>query len=137
MPRAHEGTLTYNAGDRRVLDRSAAGGRAIVDNQTFHCPDVEALNPVEFGTARMLAARHGFRAIAAAPLMREDTAFGAVVLRKVEQGPFTQQQIDLLETFAAQAVIAIENVRLFTDFEIARATNGLCGSSSGHFSVPH
>jgi two-component system, NtrC family, sensor kinase len=115
MSRAHEGPLTYNANDRRSLDRSTGGGRAIVDAQTCHLPDIEALDPAEFVTARRLAALHGFRAIVAAPLKREDTAIGAVVLRKVEAGPFTLQQIALLETFAAQAVIAIENVRLFTE----------------------
>jgi signal transduction histidine kinase len=112
---AHEGPLTYGLGERRTLDRSAAGGRAIVDARTCHLPDTEALDPAEFGTARRLAAQHGFRAIVAAPLMREGTAIGAVILRKVEPGPFTAQQILLLETFAAQAVIAIENVRLFTE----------------------
>ena len=80
-----------------------------------HLPDVEALDAAEFATARKLAAQHGFRASVAAPLMREGTAIGAVALRKVEPGPFTPQQIALLETFAAQAVIAIENVRLFTE----------------------
>jgi two-component system, NtrC family, sensor kinase len=115
MSRAHEGPLTYNANDRRSLDRSTAGGRAIVDAETCHLPDIEALDPTEFVTARRLAALHGFRAIVAAPLKREGTAIGAVVLRKIEPGPFTPQQIALLETFAAQAVIAIENVRLFTE----------------------
>jgi PAS domain S-box-containing protein len=114
-PAAHEGPLTYPAGDRRSLDRTGAGGRAIVDAQTCHLPDIHALDPVEFVTALSLAARHGFRAVVAAPLKRDGTAIGAVVLRKVEPGPFTPQQIALLETFAAQAVIAIENVRLFTE----------------------
>jgi PAS domain S-box-containing protein len=117
MSRAHEGPLTYNANDRRSLDRSTAGGRAIVDAGTCHLPDIEAFDPAEFATARRLAALHGFRAIVAAPLKREDIAIGAVVLRKVEPGPFTPQQIALLETFAAQAVIAIENVRLFTELK--------------------
>jgi signal transduction histidine kinase len=115
IPVAHEGPLTYSGGDRRSLDRSAAGGRAIVDAQTCHLPDVEALDLAEFVTAHRLAAQHGFRAAIAAPLKREGAAIGAVVLRKVERGPFTPQQIALLETFAAQAVIAIENVRLFTE----------------------
>jgi PAS domain S-box-containing protein len=115
ISRAHEGPLTYSGGVRRSLDRSAAGGRAIVDGRTCHLPDIGALDPVDFVTGRRLAAQHGFRATVAAPLMREDIAIGAVILRKVEVGPYTPQQIALLETFAAQAVIAIENVRLFTE----------------------
>ena len=112
---AHEGPLTYKAGDRRPLERSATGARAIVDAQICHHPDIETLDPVEFATTRSFAALHGYRAIVAAPLMREDVAIGAVTLRKVEPGPYMPHQIALLETFAAQAVIAIENVRLFSE----------------------
>ena len=75
---AHEGPLTYSAGVRRSLDRTTAGGRSIVDAQTCHLPDVEALDAAEFATARKLAAQHGFRAAVAAPLMREGAAIGAV-----------------------------------------------------------
>jgi PAS domain S-box-containing protein len=114
---AHEGPLTYSAGNRRSLDRSTAGGRSIVDAQTCHLPDMETLDPDEFATGRRLATQHGFRAAVAAPLKREGTAVGSVILRKVEPGPFTPQQIQLLEIFAAQGVIAIENVRLFTELK--------------------
>jgi PAS domain S-box-containing protein len=114
---AHEGPLPYSAGNRRSLDRSTAGGRSIVDAQTCHLPDMETLDPDEFATGRRLATQHGFRAAVAAPLKREGTAVGSVILRKVEPGPFTPQQIQLLEIFAAQGVIAIENVRLFTELK--------------------
>ncbi|MGQ0584378.1 MAG: GAF domain-containing protein [Reyranella sp.] len=115
ISRAHEGSLSYKVGDLLSLDRGSAVGRAIVDVLTCHLPDTETLDSIEFANTRRLAALYGFRAVVAAPLKREDTAVGAVVLRKVEPGPFTSQQIELLETFAAQAVIAIENVRLFTE----------------------
>ena len=69
-------------------------------------------------TRRSLASAPGStsrRAPLAAPLLRDGVAIGCIVLRKPEPGAFTPHQIELLETFAAQAVIAIENVRLFTE----------------------
>lgn len=112
---AHEGVLTAAVGVARPLDRSNSIGRAIVDGRTVHLPDMDNLDPAEWGAARELAATHGLKAAIATPLLREGVAIGGVLLRKGEPGPFTPRQIQLLEAFAAQAVIAIENVRLFTE----------------------
>ena len=90
-------------------------GCAIIEGQTIHVADASALGPGEFTSTQQGPALYGFRAIVAAPLMREGSAIGALLLRKREPGAFAPQQIELLETFAAQAVIAIENVRLFTE----------------------
>jgi signal transduction histidine kinase len=115
---AHEGSLKGRIGRRNPLDRSSINGRATIDGRTIHIPDVAALDPAEFATAQRLAAENGIRAFLAAPMMRaEGGAVGCVLLRTPVPGSFTPRQIELLETFAAQAVIAIENVRLFTEIQ--------------------
>src|SRR5207253_3522583 len=62
-----------------------------------------------------MAARLGHRTILAVPLMRKEEAIGALVIRRIEVRSFTEKQINLVSTFADQAAIAIENVRLFDE----------------------
>ncbi|HTR87061.1 MAG TPA: GAF domain-containing protein [Reyranella sp.] len=112
---AHDGPLGGEIGQLVERDRTSVMGRSITDGKTVHLPDVAAADPVEFARARQLAEQMGFNASVAAPMLREGVAIGCVLLRKRAMGPYTSRQIELLETFAAQAVIAIENVRLFTE----------------------
>jgi PAS domain S-box-containing protein len=114
---AHKGSVGAN----RPLDRGLAMTRAIVDCRTVHLPDIFALDPAEYGPAIEAARTLGFKAVVAAPMVRDGVAIGSIVLRKTEASPFTPRQIALLETFAAQAVIAIENVRLFTRLRDSQA----------------
>ncbi len=111
----HEGSLPSLVGNRFPLDRSSATGRATLDRQTFHVPDVDSLDPVEHALTLELTKKTGVRALLAAPMLREGQAIGCVLLRRPTPGAFAPRQIQLLEAFAAQAVIAIQNVRLFTE----------------------
>jgi signal transduction histidine kinase len=101
--------------DVGVFDRSHVGGRAVIDRQTIHIHDITAGFDTEFPGARSLYELTGVRTILATPLLREGEASGNIVIRRSEVRPFTKKQIALLETFANQAVIAIENVRLFKE----------------------
>jgi signal transduction histidine kinase len=114
---AHAGSLQAILGKRLVFDRTTAAGRAILDRQTIHWPDVQAMDPAEAGVAQAFSREMGHRAVLAAPMLREGGASGAIMLRKLTPTDFTPRQIELAETFAAQAVIAIENVRLFTEIQ--------------------
>ena len=90
-------------------DRSHLGGRAILDRTIIHVPDV--LTDPEY--SRDFALAGGWRAVLAVPLLRDGIPVGALTVGKAEPKPFSDRQIQLLNTFADQALIAIENVRLF------------------------
>ena len=89
--------------------RSHLGGRAILERAIVHVPDV--LADAEY--SRELALAGGWRAVLAVPLLRDGIPVGAITVAKTEPVPFSDRQILLLKTFADQALIAIENVRLF------------------------
>jgi signal transduction histidine kinase len=96
------------------IDRGTAIGRAMVDGKIAHIPDV--LSDVEY-TYTEGQKVGGFRTMLGVPLLREGTPIGAISLQRKIVKPFTTKQIELATTFADQAVIAIENVRLFDEVE--------------------
>ena len=100
------------AGEMVRLDRSTVMGRSICDLQPVHVADLQNAAD-EFASGRELAIKYGHRSILAVPLIREGRALGAILVRRTEVRPFEQKHIALLTTFADQAAIAIENVRLF------------------------
>ena len=92
------------------------GARSMLDGRTIHVADMQTEGE-EFPESSENARRMGFRTILCVPLMREGAAIGWIQLRRTEARLFTQRQVALLETFADQAVIAVENVRLFKELE--------------------
>ena len=95
-----------------LLDRSTISGRSVIEMQPIHVADLQQAGD-EFARGRDLARRFGHHTTLAVPLIREGRALGNILIRRTEVRPFEQKHIALLSTFADQAAIAIENVRLF------------------------
>jgi signal transduction histidine kinase len=95
-------------------ERGSATGRALLEGKLVHIPDVQADPEYTFVEAQKFG---DFRTILSVPMMREGAAIGVLALTRHEVRPFTDKQIELVTTFADQAAIAIENVRLFESVE--------------------
>ncbi|MCC7486680.1 MAG: GAF domain-containing protein [Burkholderiales bacterium] len=98
------------------LDGRSGTSRAVLRREVVQIPDVLAEEWVG-ETVREQARRRGYRATLCAPMMREDRVIGTIAINRVAPGPYTEKEVALLETFADQAVIAIENVRLFNEIQ--------------------
>src|SRR5262245_4139131 len=110
---AHYGPIA-TAVESIPLVRATVAGRTVLDRRTFHIADLQS-EADEFPESSENARRWDFRTILCVPLLREGVAIGSIALRRTEAHLFTERQVALLQTFADQAVIAIENVRLFNE----------------------
>src|SRR5229473_2123266 len=114
---AHEGPILSDpVGTLRPLTPATPSGRAVLEGRTIQVADIQA-DVGEYPEGSAFARALNFRTVLSVPLMREGTALGAIAIRRTEVRPFTDRQTELLKTFADQAVIAIENVRLFTELQ--------------------
>ena len=137
--RAHHGPIPFGfeklpSGDGPIpfgieklpINRDWVTGRSVVDKVPIHLHDALSAEGAEFPEAQRLSRREGTRTIFSVPMLREGESIGAIVLRRTEVCPFSDKQINLLQTFADQAVIAIGNVRLFD--EVQQRTRELAAS---------
>jgi GAF domain-containing protein len=120
---AHHGPIPITFASQQI-SRGWASGRAVIERRTIHIDDI-AEHADEYPIAAALASRGVaagsgkmlWRANLVVPLMREGEAIGVIGLRRTEPVPFSEGQIELLKTFSDQAVIAIENARLFDEVQ--------------------
>jgi GAF domain-containing protein len=113
---AHQGPIPLNQA-KWANDSTSVSGRAAADRAPVHVHDILSPAGDEFAVAQEMSRRDGCRTILGVPMLRENESIGAIVLRRTDVQPFSEKQVDLLQTFANQAVIAIGNVRLFEEVQ--------------------
>ena len=95
-------------------DRGSVSGRVLLEGKVVHIPDVTQGSRIHVSSSKY---SFNVRTLLGVPLMREGAAIGVIILQRETVRPFTDKQIELVTTFADQAAIAIENVRLFESVE--------------------
>jgi signal transduction histidine kinase len=107
------------SGRDEVLPLTAGSvvGRAFVERRTVHVEDIAKLLDSSFPDSREAQTRHGFRTVLAVPMVREGASVGIITVLRKQVQPFSNAEVRLVETFADQAVIAIQNARLFQEIE--------------------
>jgi signal transduction histidine kinase len=115
---AHHGQIPLGGpvGQHTIpLERGSIGPSAVIDRRTIHVADAASAD--EYPDSRSRALQLGSRTTLAVPLVHAGEAIGVIFIRRAEVRPFTERQIELVNTFADQAVIAIENTRLFEEVQ--------------------
>src|SRR5262244_278377 len=108
--------MSAPVGELYPLSRGLIMGRAVIEQRTIHIADILAEGD-EYPEGRKNALQTGYRTALAVPLVHAGDAIGVIFIRRDEVRPFTERQIELVKIFADQAVIAIENTRLFEEVQ--------------------
>nr|HET7857842.1 GAF domain-containing protein [Caldimonas sp.] len=109
------GPLASGDADELPVRRTSVAGRAYLDRALIHIEDIVPLLDSDFPDARELQARHAFRTVLSVPMIRENAPIGVITLLRREVRAFAPAEVALVRTFADQAVIAIDNARLFNE----------------------
>jgi signal transduction histidine kinase len=114
--RVHRGDIgtAVPLGEAKQISRDWSAGRCAADGRQLHVHDILA-DPDGFPEGARMGKRAGYRTVLMTPLLRDGVVLGVIGMRRTEVRPFETRQIELINTFADQAVIAIENVRLFNE----------------------
>ena len=112
---AHHGPIPLDL-ERWPLKPTWVTGRVVLERRPIHIEDAFTIGD-DYPDGYAQAVRFGHRSLIVVPLIREREAIGAVIVRRTEVRPFSEKQMAVLQTFADQAVIAIENVRLFDEVQ--------------------
>lgn len=110
--------VAFHRANPNPINRSNVAGRAALDRATIHVPDITQDPDYALKQSWKLG---GWRSIIAVPLLREGDVVGVLALSRPKTGPFSARQIELVESFAAQAVIAINNASLFSEVQARTA----------------
>ncbi|HEV7574609.1 MAG TPA: GAF domain-containing protein [Caldimonas sp.] len=125
--------LPESVGEELPIRRSSVVGRAVAESRSVHVEDIVPLIESEYPDVRELQARNGFRSVLAVPMVQDGRSIGVIALLRFQVRPFAPAEIGLVQTFADQAVIAIQNARLFRQAQEARAAAEAANEAKSSF----
>ena len=129
--KAHQGPIAIDF-NQWPVSRGWVAGRAVCERRPVHVDNLAAEGG-EYPDGQAMALRMGHRTTFAVPLLREGEAIGAILIRRNEVRPFTDKQRDLVTTFADQATIALENVRMFRETQEKSRQLEIANKYKSHF----